>query len=261
MASFLGKLATIDENNLTSREKEIVKYIKNNIQNIVATNMKIAHLAQEVGTGFSAIYALLKKMGINGYPDFMISLRNDAHNVQLDIANDDEKITSSYTNLIMQNYALLDKRSLFETLKLIRGAERIFVCYWEGVLKGPALELDNFFYANSFHVSLLDSDWDTINQRIEKMHKDDLFIFYTKYGTSTHLEKVIQKIKNRGGKVVLVSGKVPTVMNARNVNSYHTLMIETDTFDSHFPNHISKSVPFYYFNDLLAYHYKNWKKK
>lgn len=129
MASFLGKLATIDEDNLTSREKEIVKYIKENLQNIVSTNMKIAHLAQEVGTGFSAIYALLKKMGISGYRDFMISLGNDAHNVQLDIANDDEKITTSYTNLIVQNYALLDKRSLFETLKLINNADRIFVCY------------------------------------------------------------------------------------------------------------------------------------
>lgn len=262
MHSFFGKLATLDEIRLTNREKEIILYIKKNSKMIVNTNMKISRLSHEVGTGYSAIYTLLKKMGIDGYRDFSIALANDVDNSSSEIPVDDESVFQAYTNLIKQNYALINKKDLVKTLKLIDDSNRVFICYWEGILKGPAIALENFFYSNKISGNLLDSDWDTINQRIENVQSSDLFIFYTKYGTSTHLEKVICKIRENGGKVVFVSGKIPSVSNNKNANSIHTLIIDLPTFnnDQNADKEvtlISQSIPFYYFNDLLTYHYNH----
>jgi DNA-binding MurR/RpiR family transcriptional regulator len=129
MRSFLAKLSTIDEKNLTTRELQIVDYIKNNLQVIVSNNMKIEQLAQEVGTGYSAIYGLLNKLNIKGYRDFSISLANDADSAEIEIAKDDENVVNGYVNLIKQNYSLIEKRTLFETLQLIQNAPRVFVSY------------------------------------------------------------------------------------------------------------------------------------
>ncbi|WP_027063587.1 MurR/RpiR family transcriptional regulator [Mesoplasma seiffertii] len=258
MRSFLAKLSTIDDKNLTTRELQIVDYIKNNLQTIVANNMKIEQLAQEVGTGYSAIYGLLNKLNIKGYRDFSISLANDADSAEIEIAKDDENVVNGYVNLIKQNYSLIEKRTLFETLQLIQNAPRVFVSYWESVLKGPAMDLENFLFDQELKVTLLDSDWDTINKRVESVKNGDLFIFFTKYGTSKHLEKIIFKINQSGGKVIFISGRMPSVAISRTVDSIHTLIVDgVEMEDTHV--FISKSVPFHYFNDLLIYHFLNTK--
>lgn len=255
MRSFLGKLATLDEKALTIRELQIVAYIKNNLQHIVNNNMKIEHLAQEVGTGYSAIYGLLNKLNIKGYRDFSISLANDADTAEIEVAKDDENVANSYISLIKQNYSLIEKRSLFESLKLIRKAPRIFISYWENVLRGPAMELENFFFEENLSVSVLDSDWDKINQRVDRIQKGDLFLFLTKYGSSKHLEKIVTKIKHMGGTIIFVSGRLPNTVIARSSDSVHTLIV--DEPHTHENTIISKTIPFHYFNDLLIYHYLN----
>ncbi|ATZ19012.1 hypothetical protein ESOMN_v1c06300 [Williamsoniiplasma somnilux] len=258
MRSFLAKLATIDEKTLTSRELQIVSYVKSNLQTIVANNMKIEKLAQEVGTGYSAIYGLLNKLNIKGYRDFSISLANDADSAEIEVAKDDENVVNKYISIIKQNYSLIEKRSLFESLKLIKNAPRIFVTYWENVLRGPAMELENFFFEQNLSVVLLDSDWDTINQRVDRIQKNDLFIFLTKYGTSKHLERIIEKIKYHGGKIIFVSGRMPTTMVSRMTDSVHTLIIDSPNTDIN--TLISKTLPFHYFNDLLIYHFLHANK-
>ncbi|ATZ16778.1 hypothetical protein ELUMI_v1c00500 [Williamsoniiplasma luminosum] len=259
MRSFLGKLATIDKNKLTTRETKIVDYIKKNLQMIVATNMKIVTLSQEVETGYSAIYGLLKKLNIQGYRDFSISLANDAEAIEIDISKNDEHVTNGYISMIQHNYSLLEKKVMFETLKLIKNTSRLYIVYWESVLRGATTELANFFYSQKLPVILLDSDWDTINQRVLDADKGDLFIFYTKYGTSLHLEKVITRIKDKNAKVVFVSGRIPSPQIQKNSDSVHTLVI--DNVDENKEVVLSKSVPFHYFNDLLIYHYNHITKK
>ncbi|PPE03952.1 MurR/RpiR family transcriptional regulator [Williamsoniiplasma lucivorax] len=258
MRSFLGKLATLDKNDLTTRETKIAEYIKKNLVMMVETDMKIVTLSHEVGTGYSAIYGLLKKLNIQGYRDFSISLANDADAMTIDVSKDDENVSRSYISMIKHNHSLIDKKMLFDTLNLIKSANRIYVVYWESVLRGAATELTNFFYSEKLPVTLLDSDWDTINQRVADADKEDLFLFYTKYGASTHLAKVIEKIRNKGGKVVFVSGRIPTQQIDKHANLIHTLII--DNVEEGGECAISKSVPFHYFNDLLVYHFQHLKK-
>ncbi|WP_026389567.1 MurR/RpiR family transcriptional regulator [[Acholeplasma] multilocale] len=256
MRSFLAKLSTIEEKDLTTRELQIVDYIRENLQNIVQSNMKIEQLAQEVGTGYSAIYGLLNKLNIKGYRDFSISLANDADSAEIKIAKNDENVANGYINIIKQNYSLIEKRTLFSTLTLIKSAPRIFVAYWENVLRGPAQDLENFFYEQHLQATSLDSDWDTINRRVENVQSGDLFILFTKYGTSKHLEKIIQKINLQGGKVIFVSGRMPSIAISKTADSIHTLIVDGVEIDDDNVM-ISKSVPFHYFNDLLIYHYLN----
>ncbi|AVN60491.1 hypothetical protein CG007_02605 [Mesoplasma entomophilum] len=260
MRSFLAKLSTIEENNLTTRELIIVDYIKTNSKQIVEENIKIDELARRAKTGFSAIYNLLKKMNIDGYRDFMICLANDVEHAELNIAKNDENVANGYINLIKQNYTLIKKANLVKTINLIDSSPRIVVCYWEAVLRGPAMDLSNFFYNQGLNVTLLDSDWDSINNRIKNTQTNDLYIFVTKYGTSTHLAKVIEAIKKQKGKSIFISGKVPSKDVELNASLVHTLIVDgVEINDDNVL--ISKSLPFHYFNDLLIYHYLNSEKK
>ncbi|AHI52445.1 MurR/RpiR family transcriptional regulator [Spiroplasma culicicola] len=258
MRSFLSKLTTIDDKDLTLKERKIVDYIKTHLKEIVETNMKIERMAQEAGTGYSAIYGLLKKLNIKGFRDFAISLANDAENQEITIAKNDENVVSGYINLIKQNYALIEKRSIFDTLNIIKDAQkgRIFFCYWENLLSGPAQELSNFFYKEGYNSYLLDSDQEILKDRINTSTENDIFIFFTRYGNSTRLDGFIEKIGEMKRKIIYVSGKIASNDITKYLNSVHTLIVDNPDH-SIYEGHISHSVPFNYFNDLLIYHYLN----
>jgi hypothetical protein len=83
MRSFFGRLATLPAEAITNNETKLINYIKTHSKEIVKTNMKIEKLAQEVGTGYSAIYALLKKLRFHGYKDFSLALVCNWENVLL----------------------------------------------------------------------------------------------------------------------------------------------------------------------------------
>ncbi|AGR40787.1 MurR/RpiR family transcriptional regulator [Spiroplasma taiwanense] len=256
MRSFLSKLTTIDEKDLTIKEKKIVEYIKNNLKEIVDTNMKIERMAQEAGTGYSAIYGLLKKLNIKGFRDFAISLANDAENQEINVAKNDENVVAGYINIIKQNYALIEKRSIFDTLNVIKNANRIFFCYWENLLAGPTQELSNFFYKNSYNTFLLDSDQETLRQRIKSSKENDVFIFFTRYGNSTRLDNFIEIIGKLNRKIIYISGKIANPDVTKYLSSIHTLIVDNPD-QTIYKGYISHSVPFNYFNDLLIYHYLN----
>jgi DNA-binding MurR/RpiR family transcriptional regulator len=128
MRSFFGRLATLPAEAITNNETKLINYIKTHSKEIVKTNMKIEKLAQEVGTGYSAIYALLKKLRFHGYKDFSLALANDYETEEYDIRDGDEEISTGYINVIRKNHNLIEKRSLFDTLNYMRSAKRIFVC-------------------------------------------------------------------------------------------------------------------------------------
>ncbi|QEH61334.1 transcriptional regulator [Spiroplasma chinense] len=261
MRSFLSKLTTIDEKDLTTKEKKIVEYIKGHLKEIVDTNMKIERMAQEAGTGYSAIYGLLKKLNIKGFRDFAISLANDAENQEINVAKDDENVVSAYINLIKQNYALIEKRSIFESLTLLKQAKgnRIFFCYWENLLSGPASELSNFFYKEGFNAHLLDSDQETLKDRINTSSENDVFVFFTRYGNSKRLDSFIENIGESNRKIIYISGKVPSSDVLKYLSSIHTLIVDNPD-QTMYKGHISYSVPFNYFNDLLMYHFLNMEE-
>lgn len=258
MRSFLSKLTTIDDKDLTSKEKKIVEYIKSHLKEIVETNMKIERMAQEAETGYSAIYGLLKKLNIKGFRDFAISLANDAENQEINIAKNDENVVAGYINIIKQNYALIEKRSIFETLNLIKGTTgaRIFFCYWENLLSGPVQELANFFYKEGYNAILLDSDQEILKDRINSSNSQDLFIFFTRYGNSSRLNSFIENLGEANRKIIYISGKIASSDITQHLSSIHTLIVDNPD-QTIYKGHISNSVPFNYFNDLLIYHYLN----
>lgn len=255
MRSFFSKLSTLDESSLTNNEKKLVAYIKEHSSDIVETNMKIEKLAQEISTGYSAIYTLLKKLRFQGYKDFLMSLSNDYELRKYDINENDEEITKGYINVIRKNHNLIEKRSLFETINYIRQASRIFICNWETVLLSPAIELANYFYKLRFNSILLTQDQEIIVDRAQSATKDDLFIFYTKYGTSTRLRSIIKLLNEVGAKVIVISGKVIDDPDIR-IDSAHYLMVDTH-LEFGLQTNFANPVPFHYFNDLLIFHYNS----
>src|SRR5699024_2237566 len=118
------------------------------------------------------------------------------------------------------------------------------------------MELTNFFYKHGFNTHLLDSDQETIYERISTADSEDLFIFYTKYGDSTRLKNVIKEAKEKKSRVIVNYEKV--IKNKQNlkINVTHYLLVDTG-LEHGLEANFSKSIPFHYFNDLLMYHYHN----
>lgn len=256
MRSFFGRLATLPAEAITNNETKLINYIKTHSKEIVKTNMKIEKLAQEVGTGYSAIYALLKKLRFHGYKDFSLALANDYETEEYDIRDGDEEISTGYINVIRKNHNLIEKRSLFDTLNYMRSAKRVFVCNWENVLLSPAIELSNHFYRYGFNTHLLDSDQETIDERISTADSEDLFIFFTKYGNSSRLKQAISDAKDKNAKVIVISGKSLDKKSNVKIDVIHYLFVDTE-MERGLEANFSKSVPFHYFIDLLIYHYNN----
>jgi len=127
MRSFFSRLAMLDEDKLTPREERLVEYVQGNLQHIVKNEMKIERLAQEAGTGYSAIYGLLTKLNLRGYRDFIMALSDDAINIENDLVQNDEQVTSNLINLIKQNYTITDRKEIHQTLTLIHESERVFL--------------------------------------------------------------------------------------------------------------------------------------
>jgi len=117
----------LDEDKLTPREERLVEYVQGNLQHIVKNEMKIERLAQEAGTGYSAIYGLLTKLNLRGYRDFIMALSDDAINIENDLVQNDEQVTSNLINLIKQNYTITDRKEIHQTLTLIHESERVFL--------------------------------------------------------------------------------------------------------------------------------------
>ncbi|ATG97621.1 MurR/RpiR family transcriptional regulator [Mesoplasma lactucae] len=259
MKSFFGKLAMIDEKKLTHREKQIVKYIRDNLQAIVSNEMKIERLAQEAGTGYSAIYGLLQKIGIHGYRDFILALTTDAENAKMDIANNDELVAEDLIQLIRQNHSVIDKKNINKTLTLIRKSRRIFISYWENELMNPAEELESFLVGQNADVYLVNNDSQTIQNRADHARNGDLFIFYSMVSNGEKLQKIMATIKDKGANIILISARIAATPISRLSDSIHTLITTYGDPKKKNATYLSKNIPFLYFNDLLIYHFVNTK--
>jgi DNA-binding MurR/RpiR family transcriptional regulator len=68
---------------------------------------------------------------------------------------------------------------------------------------------------------------------------------------------MLENIHRRKGRVVFISGRMPSPKILHLTDCSHTLIIESDSKDK-LP--ISQLVAYNYFNDLLTYHFINTKK-
>ncbi len=259
MRSFFSRLAMLDEDKLTAREERLVQYVQNNLQHIVKNEMKIERLAQEAGTGYSAIYSLLTKLNLRGYRDFIMALSDDAINIENDLVQNDEQVTSSLINLIKQNYTITDRKEIHQTLTLIHQSERVFLVAWEPSLLEVVQELENFLVLHSQNVYFLFNQFSMIENRIRNTKKGDLFIFYTFYSNNDLLVRLIKKIKTNQANIVLISSRLADPNISKYVDSIHTLITTANHLEKE-KLYISKTIPFLYFNDLLIYHYTNSKR-
>jgi DNA-binding MurR/RpiR family transcriptional regulator len=103
---------------------------------------------------------------------------------------------------------------------------------------------------------MLDSDQETIDERISTADSEDLFIFFTKYGNSSRLKQAISDAKDKNAKVIVISGKSLDKKSNVKIDVIHYLFVDTE-MERGLEANFSKSVPFHYFIDLLIYHYNN----
>ncbi|UZQ29781.1 MAG: MurR/RpiR family transcriptional regulator [Spiroplasma phoeniceum] len=236
----------MDSKNFTKKENEIIKYIKENMKEV--TTINIEFLAQQVNTGYSVIYGLLRKMQINGYREFLITIAADIEIKSLDFENMDSLIKKKYFYILNQNNTMINNEKMNQTINSIKGAYRIFVIGMgstNALSQTLALELYRFGF-NAFNLNENEEDL-MVRSRI--MNKNDLIIAYSLFGDNEAVNKALKIAKEKGATIVLISGKDMSKA-VKLANCSHIISTPNQRVNDH-KIYVNKLLPWMYFNDDL----------
>lgn len=246
MASFLTKLDTLMEDNFTKKEKEIILFIRKNLESV--RNMNIEALAQSVNTGYSAIYGLLKKLGINGYRNFIVSVSSDIEMKSLNLSNDDKSLKKKYFDIINQNSNIIDENLLKQTVSYLTAAHKIYIVGMgttRFLAQSLALQLNNY----GFLAIALDEGEEDFNIRTRYMTEHDLVIAFSLFGNNEAINKGLKSAKENNAKIIVISGKG---LSSSGSFADITHVISSPIFDIRNTDvYVDKLVPWMFFTDKL----------
>ncbi|AGM24814.1 MurR/RpiR family transcriptional regulator [Spiroplasma chrysopicola] len=246
MASFLSILETFDSKNFTKKEKEIIKYIRENMRDVTTMNIEV--LAQKVDTGYSAIYGLLRKMQIKGYRDFLISIAADVEIKSLDMSNMEQLMKKTYFDIINQNDTMIDNELVQQTVNAITGAYRIFVIGM-GTTNSLSQTLALELYRFGFNAYNLDENEEDLVVRARFMTKNDLIIAYSLFGDNEAVNKALAIAKDNQATIVAISGKDMSKV-VKLANWTHIISTPNQKLNDN-EVYVNKLLPWMYFTDDL----------
>ncbi len=198
--SFLKEIYQMSFNNFTDNEKEILKYITNNPEEV--TGLSITELAEKTLTSKSSIFRVAKKLGFSGYSAFKYYLIEEIEN------NSNSELTDSLENDLEQTRNLFKQAAIDDIVKMLMEANQI-LGYATGVGQQNALDdfgrrllvLDKLMMniPASKELSLISSH----------LNETDVLIIVSLSGDIKNIQKTVQKLKINGVKIIGVtrSGK------------------------------------------------------
>ncbi|WP_338970149.1 MurR/RpiR family transcriptional regulator [Spiroplasma endosymbiont of Labia minor] len=203
--SILSKLSLI-EDNLTKKERRVVEYIVNNGDQVM--HMRIEELARATDIGYSPIYSLIKKIGFNGYREFIISFTAERVQIKNNESerNNDNNLLEQYNSLIARNLKLINSKENEELVHMIIEAKNIYICAF-GDTSLVAQELSNRLRKTGLTAFSVKSDADEMLSMASSLTKDDLWLVYSMSGTTKIIINATKIAKERGAKIYVATSK------------------------------------------------------
>ncbi|MBG9981508.1 MurR/RpiR family transcriptional regulator [Aerococcaceae bacterium DSM 111020] len=194
--SFLKEIYQMNFKNFTDNEREILKYIINNPQQV--TNLSITELAEKTLTSKSSIFRVAQKLGFSGYSAFKYYLAEEIDK------NNNRKFTDSLDNDLKQTRKLFKQADIHAIVKMLMESDQI-LGYATGVGQQNALD--------DFGRSLLVLDKLVMNIPASKelslisshLNETDTLIIVSLSGDIRNIAQTIQKIKLNGVKIIGVT--------------------------------------------------------
>nr|WP_307775631.1 MurR/RpiR family transcriptional regulator [uncultured Cetobacterium sp.] len=186
----------------SQKEKEIANYILNYKDNI--NNISITNLAKDIGTSTSTLTRFSKKINCESFVDMKIKL--NLSNQSTNSINSNDLFTAVhtyYTEVIEQTNKLINKKFIYEIVKEIKNAKKIYI-YGVGSSGLTAQEFMQRLLRMGFNVSsITDSHMMIINSAI--VSKEDLVIGISISGETKEVVNSLRVSQKNGAKTISVT--------------------------------------------------------
>ncbi len=205
---------------LTRSEAKIAGYLEKNYP--LTAFETIVSISEKADVGKATVGRFINKLGYNGFPEFMSSIRRDVvtrletpieqySKKKNTVAADDTDFFHQHVSFAIKNfnetYARLDKK------QFSAAAEILAKCPGKLYITGAATSqaLANYFYLLVCYLredaKFIDCNVSTLAHRLADVSSEDTLFAITHYRFSAVTENIVHWFKQKGCKVILLSDR------------------------------------------------------
>lgn len=200
---------------LTKAERKVAALVLNNAHTIM--NLSITELAQQFGVSDTSIFRFCKKLNLEGYQDFKMSLVLSLSNngitalttlsdqIKVDDSLDEvcRKLLATNIDSLRQTFEKLDYNKISAAVNMIEQA-RLIQFYGIGASGVMALEAKNRF-ARILPNLIFEGDTHMQEMSSALLGPDDLAIAFSYSGSSKDTISVLKRAKENGAKCLCIT--------------------------------------------------------
>lgn len=196
MKTFLN---SVNRENLTSSEVQILEYLQNNVDSI--NYMSLNDLCKELYVSNATIVRFCQKIGLNGFNELKFSLKTNL--------NQTSALSDPLHSIFQQTAALkdfiqnIDNNTVEEIVQLMQSKESIYI-YGRGISSLPAKYL--YSMLNSMDIPCIFVDWiDSFKALSKSITNNSLLFIFTNIGEKNIYKEIIQQYHTHNTKIIWIS--------------------------------------------------------
>lgn len=243
-----------EKEKFTKKEKVLIEYISNNIQNM--KNVTISQLKDDNNVGYSVIYNLIYRLNFKKYREFIISIVAEETSYKAQKNNNDvssEKhhfIKEGYRRLLDLNDSTINFKKLEDLIIWIdkNYASTIYTVGNDETYLA-ASQLSWKLVSFGLNTFCLNKDDESFLMRCTLLKENDMLIVFSLSQLKESVIKAIQLAKENKAIVVVVTSQEISVLI--NFSDWVFSVVSSNLFETK-QFLISPLIPMIYFNDLFA---------
>lgn len=201
-----------EENNLTKKEKILINYINKNSQKM--EQITISAFAKANTVGYSVVYNLIKKLGFNGYREFIISLAAQETTFKAlnrEFFGNRSILKEHYKKLMDLNDATINYEELQRFTNWINDNRKTCI-YLAGIGNSGlgAEDLANKLYRFGLRSICLNKDDDNILMHASLILPEDIIILFSLSGKTTTIVEAAKLAKQNNAKIAVITSQDKT---------------------------------------------------
>lgn len=205
-----------EQDNFTKKEKVLINYIANNSQNM--NNITISTLSKVNNVGYSVIYSLIKKLGFEGYREFIINIAAEENTYKAlnhEFFGDHSVLKETYRRLLDLNDSTIDYEKLQKFILWIdQNQKSIFYITGIGQSALGAADLALKLHRFGLKAFCLNKDDDSLLIHCSVLQKSDVLIIFSLSGRTEVITKAVKIAKENGATIVAITSQEKSILSS-----------------------------------------------
>ncbi|MCI8599545.1 MAG: MurR/RpiR family transcriptional regulator [Lachnospiraceae bacterium] len=206
---------------LSRTEQEIVHYIYKNMSQV--KNMSIRELAENCFVSSTTIFRFVKKLGYDGYADFIQSLSYMAHNtstIQIPKILHVDTYRDDYLNNVVEAVKVVTDDKMYRFNRIMSRRPKIYMVS-EGLTREAAHYIYHILTVLEFEVYFLQEDYE-IQNMLQRITSEDVLFVLSYTGNNMRLVHIIEKVLMSATPTVMSITRSDnnSIQNMSNLNFY-----------------------------------------